>query len=32
MMDGEAYGSVKNFCNLGDNLDGDGGADIAATA
>ena len=24
-------GSVKNFCNLEDTLDGDGGADLAAT-
>ena len=32
VMDGETYGSVKSFCNLGDTLDGDGGADRAATA
>ena len=31
-MDGETYGCVKSFCYLGDTLDGDGGADIAATA
>ena len=24
VMDGETYGSVKSFCNLGDTLDGDG--------
>ena len=32
VMDGETYGNVKSFCNLGDTLDGDGGADLAATA
>ena len=32
MMDGETYKCVKNFCYLGDTLDGDGGADLAATA
>ena len=32
VMDRETYGSVKSFCNLGDTLDGDGGADLAATA
>ena len=31
VMDGETYGSVNNFCNLGDTLDGDGGSDVAAT-
>ena len=29
---GETYGCVKSFCYLGDTLDGDGGADLAATA
>ena len=32
MVDGETYECVKSFCYLGDNLDGDGGADPAATA
>ena len=32
MVDGETYGYVKSFCYLGDTLDGDGGADLAATA
>ena len=32
MGDGEAYECVKSFCYLGDTLDGDGGADLAATA
>ena len=32
MEDGETYGSVNSFCYLGDTLDGDGGADLAATA
>ena len=32
MVDGETYGCVKSFCNLGDTLDGDGGSDLAATA
>ena len=32
MVVGEAYGCVKSFCYLGDTLDGDGGADRAATA
>ena len=32
VMDGETYGSVKSFCNLGDSLDGDDVADLAATA
>ena len=32
MVDGETYECVKSFCYLGDTLDGDGGADIAATA
>ena len=27
MVDGEMYACVKNFCYLGDTLDGDGGAD-----
>ena len=27
-MDGETYGSVNASCNLGDILDGDGGADL----
>ena len=33
MVDGETYEFVlKSFCYLGDTLDGDGGADLAATA
>ena len=32
MVDGETYGWVKSFCYLGDTLDGDGGADLAASA
>ena len=32
MVDGETYECVKSFCYLGDILDGDGGADVAATA
>ena len=32
MVDGETYGCVKGFCYLGDTLDGDGGAVLAATA
>ena len=32
MVDGETYECVKKFCYLGDTLDGDGGADLAATA
>ena len=32
MVDGETYGCVKSFCYQGDTLDGDGGADHAATA
>ena len=32
MVDGEIYGCVKSFCYLGDTLNGDGGADLAATA
>ena len=32
MVDGETYECVKSFCYLGDTLDGDGGADFAATA
>ena len=32
MVDGETYGCVKSFCYLGDTLDGDGGAALAATA
>ena len=31
MVDGETYECVKSFCYLGDTLDGDGGADLAAT-
>ena len=31
-VDRETYECVKSFCYLGDTLDGDGGADIAATA
>ena len=31
-MDGETYECVNSFCYLGDTLDGDGGADLAATA
>ena len=32
MVDGETYECVKSFCYLGDTLDRDGGADLAATA
>ena len=32
MVYGEMYECVKSFCYLGDALDGDGGADLAATA
>ena len=32
MVHGETYECVKNFCYLGDTLDGDGGADLVATA
>ena len=32
MVDGETYECVKSFCYLEDTLDGDGGADLAATA
>ena len=32
VVDEEAYGCVKGFGYLGDSLDGDGGADLAATA
>ena len=32
MVDGETYECVNNFCYLGDTLDGNGGADPAATA
>ena len=32
MVDGETYDCVKSFCHLGDTLDGDGGADLAAAA
>ena len=32
MVDGETYECVKSFCYLGDTLDGNGGADLAATA
>ena len=31
VLDGETYGCVNSFCDLGDTLDEDGGADIAAT-
>ena len=31
MVDGETYRFIKSFCYLGDNLDGDGGTDLAAT-
>ena len=31
MVDGETYKCVKSFCYLGDTLDGDGGAVLAAT-
>ena len=31
MVDGETCGCVKNLCYLRDTLDGDGGADLAAT-
>ena len=32
MVDGETYECVQSFCYLGDTLDGDGEADLAATA
>ena len=32
MVDGETYACVKSFCYLEDTLDGDGGADLDATA
>ena len=32
MVDGETYECVKSCCYLGDTLDGDGGADLTATA
>ena len=32
VVDEEASGCVKILCNLGDTLDGDGGADLATTA
>ena len=32
VVDGETYGCVKSFCYLGQTLDGDSGADLAATA
>ena len=32
MVDGETYECVKSFCYLGDTFNGDGGADLAATA
>ena len=32
MVDGETYECVKSFCYLGDTLDEDGGAVLAATA
>ena len=31
LVDGETYECVKSFCYRGDTLDGDGGADLAAT-
>ena len=32
MVDGETYGCVKSFCYLGNTLNRDDGADLAATA
>ena len=32
IVNGETHECVKSFCYLGDTLDGDGGADLAATA
>ena len=32
MVDGETYECIKSFCYLGDTLEGDGGADLSATA
>ena len=32
MVDGETYECVKSFCYPGDTLDGDGGAELDATA
>ena len=32
MVDGETYRCVKSFCYLGDTLNGDDGADLAASA
>ena len=32
MVDGETYECVKSFCYLGDTVDGDGRAELAATA
>ena len=32
VVDGDKYGCVNNFCYLGDIVNGDGGADFAATA
>ena len=32
VVNAETYRSVKSFSNLGDTLDGDSGADLAATA
>ena len=32
MVDGETYECVEGLCYLGDTLDADGGADLAATA
>ena len=32
MVDGDTYGCVKSFCYLTNTLDGDRGADLAATA
>ena len=31
-MDGETYGCINSICYLGDTLDGDSVADLAATA
>ena len=32
VVDGETYGCIKSFCYMGDTLDGNGGANLAATA
>ena len=32
MVDGDTYECVKSYCYLGDTFDGDGGADLDATA